>query len=332
MAAATWAPGEGRITDNPGAGHCRPGRESDLVVGTFGRGLYVLDDYSALRDMTPQSLTGETRLSAFAMRICSRSPAWRRRIRRPWRDGRKLDGTESAVWRGLHLQRRRATPGCGETGPDHHGRHRPADSPAQCRSVGRASSSNLELAGRSRHQRSYRTCCGHDRSSASSGRPRQHRPTGRARTLPRHARHLVGDTVTALGDPQTFSVVQVVQDSRLGIGTRDSGLGTRDSGSGIRDTGVGTPACRAGARDYHANRGGARPRRSSGCTTGARQVASAFRRKTCPRRKLRQSGNRPRDRRCEDPLRPGRLQSVQSPGPAAIAAGSPAWLRSDLAV
>ncbi len=29
-------------------------RESDLVLGTFGRGLYVLDDYSALRDMTPR--------------------------------------------------------------------------------------------------------------------------------------------------------------------------------------------------------------------------------------------------------------------------------------
>ena len=37
-------------------------RESDLVVGTFGRGAYILDDYSALRGLTAQSLTEEARL------------------------------------------------------------------------------------------------------------------------------------------------------------------------------------------------------------------------------------------------------------------------------
>jgi photosystem II stability/assembly factor-like uncharacterized protein len=37
-------------------------RESDLVVGTFGRGAYILDDYSALRGLTTQSLTEEARL------------------------------------------------------------------------------------------------------------------------------------------------------------------------------------------------------------------------------------------------------------------------------
>ncbi len=37
-------------------------RESDLVVGTFGRGAYILDDYSALRAVTPQALTEEARL------------------------------------------------------------------------------------------------------------------------------------------------------------------------------------------------------------------------------------------------------------------------------
>jgi photosystem II stability/assembly factor-like uncharacterized protein len=37
-------------------------RESDLIVGTFGRGVYVLDDYSALRELTPQTLTEEARL------------------------------------------------------------------------------------------------------------------------------------------------------------------------------------------------------------------------------------------------------------------------------
>ena len=37
-------------------------RENDLVVGTFGRGAYILDDYSALRDLTPAALTEEARL------------------------------------------------------------------------------------------------------------------------------------------------------------------------------------------------------------------------------------------------------------------------------
>jgi photosystem II stability/assembly factor-like uncharacterized protein len=37
-------------------------RENDLVLGTFGRGFYVLDDYSALRDITPQALSEPARL------------------------------------------------------------------------------------------------------------------------------------------------------------------------------------------------------------------------------------------------------------------------------
>jgi photosystem II stability/assembly factor-like uncharacterized protein len=32
-------------------------RENDLVLATFGRGFYILDDYSALRDITPAALT-----------------------------------------------------------------------------------------------------------------------------------------------------------------------------------------------------------------------------------------------------------------------------------
>ena len=37
-------------------------RENDLVLATFGRGFYVLDDYSPLRDLTPQALAEEGRL------------------------------------------------------------------------------------------------------------------------------------------------------------------------------------------------------------------------------------------------------------------------------
>jgi photosystem II stability/assembly factor-like uncharacterized protein len=37
-------------------------RENDLVVATFGRGFYILDDYSALRELTPQALAEEAKL------------------------------------------------------------------------------------------------------------------------------------------------------------------------------------------------------------------------------------------------------------------------------
>ena len=38
-------------------------RENDLVLGTFGRGFYVLDDYSPLREpRPPQSLAPEAEL------------------------------------------------------------------------------------------------------------------------------------------------------------------------------------------------------------------------------------------------------------------------------
>jgi hypothetical protein len=37
-------------------------RENDLVLGTFGRGFYVLDDYSPLREMNAQTLAEDARL------------------------------------------------------------------------------------------------------------------------------------------------------------------------------------------------------------------------------------------------------------------------------
>ena len=37
-------------------------RETDLIVGTFGRGAFVLDDYSPLRSMAPDTLAEEARL------------------------------------------------------------------------------------------------------------------------------------------------------------------------------------------------------------------------------------------------------------------------------
>ena len=37
-------------------------RETDLVLATFGRGFYILDDYSALREITPAALAESVRL------------------------------------------------------------------------------------------------------------------------------------------------------------------------------------------------------------------------------------------------------------------------------
>lgn len=39
-------------------------RENDLVVGTFGRGIYILDDYTPLRSLTPDILQQESHLFA----------------------------------------------------------------------------------------------------------------------------------------------------------------------------------------------------------------------------------------------------------------------------
>ena len=89
---------------------CRSAR-AIWCSATFGRGFYVLDDYSALRDMTPADADRRTRLFPASRRVpvlADRPGAGR--IRRPRRDGRQLDGTESAVRRGLHLQRRTPIP------------------------------------------------------------------------------------------------------------------------------------------------------------------------------------------------------------------------------
>ena len=37
-------------------------RENDLVGASFGRGFFVLDDYSALREMTPENLSKKGKL------------------------------------------------------------------------------------------------------------------------------------------------------------------------------------------------------------------------------------------------------------------------------
>jgi hypothetical protein len=54
-------------------------RETDLVMATFGRGFYILDDYNALREITPKALAEEARLfplrDAYAYNVTGFAPA-----------------------------------------------------------------------------------------------------------------------------------------------------------------------------------------------------------------------------------------------------------------
>jgi photosystem II stability/assembly factor-like uncharacterized protein len=54
-------------------------RENDVVMATFGRGFYILDDYSALREITPQALAEAARLyplrDAYLFNMIGSAPA-----------------------------------------------------------------------------------------------------------------------------------------------------------------------------------------------------------------------------------------------------------------
>ena len=82
-------------------------RENDLVLATFGRGFYILDDYSALREITP----ADARRRSAAVPAARRLPVTPRSAWRPPAPpgigplSGNCDGAESAVRRGVHLQR-----------------------------------------------------------------------------------------------------------------------------------------------------------------------------------------------------------------------------------
>jgi photosystem II stability/assembly factor-like uncharacterized protein len=58
----TWAQLKGGMPTSQARDLHIQRRENDLIVGTFGRGAYILDDYSALRTMTAKDLTEEARI------------------------------------------------------------------------------------------------------------------------------------------------------------------------------------------------------------------------------------------------------------------------------
>jgi hypothetical protein len=58
----TWVPLTGALPPVQVRDMAVQPRENDLVLGTFGRGFWVLDDYSALRELTAESLAAPAQL------------------------------------------------------------------------------------------------------------------------------------------------------------------------------------------------------------------------------------------------------------------------------
>ena len=81
------------------------------MLATFGRGFYILDDYSALREMTRAGAVEEARLfplrDAYLFSPTGMAPAG---VGGHRRDGRQLDRAQPAVRRGVHLQRQQELP------------------------------------------------------------------------------------------------------------------------------------------------------------------------------------------------------------------------------
>jgi photosystem II stability/assembly factor-like uncharacterized protein len=185
-------------------------RESDLVLGTFGRGLYVLDDYSALRDMTPQSLTGETRLfrlrDAYLFSSTGLAPPGSAGLGAMGGNWTAPNPPFGAVFTYNVAAPIPAAAKLVLTITDDTGRQiRRLDVD---RSVGlRRATWNLRVEPVTNAPTAPGTA-GPASAPAGRGNAVPLAPPGRYRAT---LGTVVGDTVTALGDPQTFSVVQVDQ-------------------------------------------------------------------------------------------------------------------------
>ena len=172
-------------------------RENDLVLATFGRGFYILDDYSALRDITPATLAEDARL--FPLRDASSSTCSGSRPRAAPACS-PLSGTvarrEPAVWRRVHVSRAAGTAGRREAGADDQRRRRTAGPPDGHRQGRRPAARRLEPA----HRSAGGARAGLARAAAAAGRGGQAgrvdsvaagRQPGAARPagpIPRHAR------------------------------------------------------------------------------------------------------------------------------------------------
>ena len=87
-------------------------RESDVVMATFGRGFWILDDYSALREVTRGDAGRRGAAVPAAQRVSVHAVGrGAGRLGRARDARRQLHDAESAVRRGDHLQRRRGPAG-----------------------------------------------------------------------------------------------------------------------------------------------------------------------------------------------------------------------------
>ena len=94
-------------------------RETDLVLGTFGRSFYVLDDYSALREVSAAALAEEARL--FPLRHAYQYPM----LGQTARGAERLDGAQSAVRRASSRITCAGAAGGHDAGDPHHRRAGP---------------------------------------------------------------------------------------------------------------------------------------------------------------------------------------------------------------
>ncbi len=85
-------------------------RENDLVCGSFGRGIFVLDDYSVLRDVTEEGLGEGGHALPGAQGLVVRRARPARRAGQGLAGRRVLHGEEPAVRRGVHVPPRRGDP------------------------------------------------------------------------------------------------------------------------------------------------------------------------------------------------------------------------------
>ena len=107
-----WIPLEGGIPTIQARDLTIQRREEDLVVGTFGRGVYILDDYTALREVTPLTMREEAWLFPL------RDPVPIQRAD-PGRCGvGRHRNAESAVRGAFHLSRRARARGRHEAGAE----------------------------------------------------------------------------------------------------------------------------------------------------------------------------------------------------------------------
>ena len=189
-------------------------RENDLVLATFGRGFYILDDYSALREITPQTLAEDARL--FPLRD---APFFNQTGLAP--AGTAGIGPLAGNWTAPNppfgavftYSVREGAAGRREAGADDHRRNGQAGPPARPRQDGRACGAwRGTSAAIRRRPASGDGAAGRARRRAASvasaeGRCRRC-AAGRYRAT---LGTLVGDKVTPIGAPQSFQVFVIPQ-------------------------------------------------------------------------------------------------------------------------